>query len=195
MKTGEPDSTCKRIIVFGPECSGKTTLTQQLANYFGTSWSPEYARPYLTYKNDIENRWQRGFISVYEDVEPMSIGQMAVEDHALACAANGIVFHDTNLLTNLIYAKYYFGQAPEWLPLMVNNRAYDGYLLLEPNLPWRADGLRDRPSQRNLLLEIFKNALHVHQCRYAQISATGEERFQQALVALSEWGISAPTKP
>ncbi len=194
MRSDEP-ATVKRIVIFGPECSGKTTLARQLAAHFGTSWSPEYARPYLTYKNDIEHRWQRGFISMYDDVEPMAIGQLAVEDHAVACAANGMVFHDTNLLTNLVYAEYYFGQTPEWLPLMVNNRVYDGYLLMKPNLPWHADGLRDRPRQRNLLLEIFKNALHLHKCRYAQISATGEGRMQQALEVLSQWGISLPVKP
>jgi NadR type nicotinamide-nucleotide adenylyltransferase len=194
MKSGE-SSTFKRIVIFGPECSGKTTLARQLSAYFGTSWSPEYARPYLTYKNDIEHRWQRGFISVYDDVEPMAIGQIVVEDHALACAANGVVIHDTNLLTNLIYAEHYFGQAPEWLSLMVNNRIYDGYLLMEPNLPWQADGLRDRPLQRDLLFEIFKNALHLHECKYAHISAMGENRLQQALAALKNWGISPPANP
>lgn len=183
------DCSVRRIVVFGPECSGKTTLTAQLARLFGTSWSPEYARYYLLYKNTIENRWQRGIISVYEDIEPMAIGQMATEDHAAACATNGVVFHDTNLLTNLIYSEYYFGKYPDWMPAMFAERTYDAYLLMLPNLPWQADGLRDRPNERDQLFELFRQALHRYGCTYACIQATGEARLQEALAALAAWGV------
>ncbi|WP_448517934.1 AAA family ATPase [Rhodoflexus sp.] len=184
-----PDLSVKRIVIFGPECSGKTTLARQLAAIFDTSWSPEYTRYYLMAKNEIEQRWEHGFVSVYEDVEPIAIGQMAVEDHALVCAANGLVFYDTNLLTNLVYAEYYFSKYPDWLPAAIHKRQYDAYLLMEPNVPWQADGLRDRPHERDLMLEIFKNALHLYSCNYTHIHATGEGRLQEALAALESWGI------
>ncbi|MCS6968503.1 MAG: ATP-binding protein [Cytophagales bacterium] len=180
-------ASVKKIVIFGPECSGKTTLARQLANFFHTSWSPEFARPYLTYKNLIEQRDKHGIISLYEDIEPMAIGQMAMEDHAIACATNGMVFHDTNLLTNLVYSQYYFGKSPTWLAEMVRHRVYDGYLLMVPNLPWQADGLRDRPHHRNELLEIFRQALEQYHCCYALVSATGQERFHEALKILQTW--------
>jgi NadR type nicotinamide-nucleotide adenylyltransferase len=37
----------RRIVVTGPESTGKTTLAQGLAERLATTWVPEYARAYL----------------------------------------------------------------------------------------------------------------------------------------------------
>ena len=41
------DKKIKKIILTGPESSGKTTLAKQLAERFQTTWVPEFARTYL----------------------------------------------------------------------------------------------------------------------------------------------------
>jgi nicotinamide riboside kinase len=37
----------KKIVVLGPECTGKSTLCEQLATYYKGDWCPEFAREYL----------------------------------------------------------------------------------------------------------------------------------------------------
>ena len=45
-------SSCLKIVLFGPESSGKTTLATQLAAHFNAQWVPEYMRIYL------EKKWE-----------------------------------------------------------------------------------------------------------------------------------------
>ena len=43
---------CLKIVLFGPESTGKTTLAKELASYYKTNWVPEFARDYLQRKWD-----------------------------------------------------------------------------------------------------------------------------------------------
>ena len=36
-----------KVVICGPESTGKTTLARYLANYYNTKWIPEYAREYI----------------------------------------------------------------------------------------------------------------------------------------------------
>ena len=38
----------KKIVVIGPESTGKSSLCKLLAEHYNTLWCPEYAREYLT---------------------------------------------------------------------------------------------------------------------------------------------------
>ena len=48
----QQNSDCLRIVLYGPESTGKTTLAKLLAKEFHTTWVPEYARVYLQEKWD-----------------------------------------------------------------------------------------------------------------------------------------------
>ncbi len=170
----------KKIVIFGPESTGKTTLAKQLATHFHTLWCPEFTRAYLTMKNQI---YARQIVSNYEDIEPMAIGQIALED-SFECQAKNLLFYDTNLLTNLIYSDYYFQKHPIWLPRAVVNRKYDLYLLLDIDVAWEADPLRDRPFARSEMYALFKNALVHHQQNFVEITGLGEKRFQNAVQSI-----------
>ncbi|SFF48431.1 AAA family ATPase [Thermoflexibacter ruber] len=176
----------KKVVIFGPESTGKTTLAKQLAIYFHTLWCPEFTRAYLTMKNHLEGRYAKHIVSTYADIEPMAIGQIALED-SLEGQAQNLIFYDTNLLTNLIYSNYYFQKHPAWLPRAVVNRKYDLYLLLDVDVVWEADPLRDRPYARSEMHALFKNALIHHQQNFIEIRGLGEDRLQNAVRAVRDF--------
>lgn len=182
----------QKIILFGSESTGKSTLAAQLAAHYGTLWCPEFSRTYLQLKNEIEQRHLQGFVSVYEDIEPIAIGQIGLEDSFLA-QANGILFYDTNLLTNLVYSHYYFGKAPDFLSEIVKKREYDFYLLLDTDVAWQADPLRDRPQERAEIRQIFKNALIERKQNFVEIKGLGEERLENAIRAVEKFLLGQKT--
>jgi nicotinamide riboside kinase len=42
-----PPPRVKKVAVIGPECTGKSDLSEFLAGHFKTDWVPEYARSYI----------------------------------------------------------------------------------------------------------------------------------------------------
>jgi NadR type nicotinamide-nucleotide adenylyltransferase len=175
----------KKIVVYGPESTGKTELAQQLAQYFATVWSPEFARPYLLYRNTF-NPLPELAISQAEDLAPLAIGQVAMEQH-IATLASRYLICDTNLLTNLVYGQYYFNTHPHWLPDLIRAQHYNFYLLLSTDIPWEADALRDRPNERENLYNLFKSYLEYFGCAYTCVSGLGKLRFHNALNAIKQW--------
>ena len=52
-------SDCLRIVLYGPESTGKTTLARSLAEHYKTLWVPEFARNYL------QRKWDKKKTSLY----------------------------------------------------------------------------------------------------------------------------------
>ena len=131
-----------RVVVTGSESTGKTTLAAELAAHYGTVWSPEFAREYLDRKGSALDD---------SDVEPIARGQVAGEDEA-ALRAGRLLVLDTDLVSTVVYARYYYGRCPEWIAELARKRVAQRYLLLCPDVPWVPDGAqRDRPAA---LLEV-----------------------------------------
>ncbi len=175
----------RKIVLYGPESSGKTTLAKALALYFQTQWVPEFARCYLAQQDRNTGRLAAGIVSTYADIEPMAIGQVALEDSmAETLAPDQLLFCDTSPLTNLVYSRHYFGQAPDWLAREAPLRPYALYLLLHPDIPWELDALRDRPTDRTGMFAEFHQALVLSGQAYAHISGSYPNRWQQSLQAI-----------
>ena len=175
-----------KVVLFGPESTGKTSLSMELASKYNTFWCQEFARDYLFLKNKIEHRVEKGIVSIYEDIEPMAIGQISIEDH-FASLGKSIIFYDTNLLTNLIYSDYYFGKHPAWLSETLQDRQYDLYLLLSIETPWVYDPLRDRPEAREVMYALFKTELVKRNQRFEEIKGLGQERVDNAINVVSDF--------
>lgn len=138
-----------RICLTGPECTGKSLLAERLAAEFGTVWVPEFARDYVL-------RVSRQLTAA--DVEPIASGQMELEDR-IAPRANRVLLLDTDLISTVVYARYYYGRCPAWIERAAAIRRAQHYLLLDIDVPFVLDPARDSAAARVELYTRFAAAL------------------------------------
>jgi len=176
-----------KIVLFGPESTGKTTISQQLARHYNTVWVPEYARDYL------QNKWNN-FRKTCEndDLIPIAIGQMKMENE-LSKKADKVLICDTDLLETKVYSQeYYGGYVDPRLDVAAQTNTYDLYLLTYIDNPWEEDDLRDRPELRLEMFQAFENALKTHGKKYIILKGGRKKRFNKAIKAIDKI-ISAQT--
>tara|TARA_B110000091_G_scaffold164839_1_gene176112 strand:+ start:2418 stop:3020 length:603 start_codon:yes stop_codon:yes gene_type:complete len=165
-----------KVVLFGPESSGKTTLSRQLARHYNTVWAPEFAREYLQKKWNNERKTCQA-----EDLIPIAIGQMKLENK-LATKADKILICDTDLLETKVYSEeFYGGYVDEALDKAANENHYDLYLLTYIDTPWEADDLRDRSEQRLEMFTAFESALKRHKRPYKLLKGDKQTRLQTAV--------------
>jgi NadR type nicotinamide-nucleotide adenylyltransferase len=172
-----------KVVLYGPESTGKTILSQKLAAHYKTLYAPEYARYYLDLKRELYDPFGRKSDEICQpqDIPQIVIGQVAFEDVMIEQAPE-IVFCDTNPLTTFIYNKYYFGREDEWIAQTAVNRKYDLYLLTNIDVPWVPDPPhRDRPDSREELYGLFKNELVSRQLPFAEIAGDYDVRFELSI--------------
>lgn len=180
------NSTILKIVLYGAESTGKTSLARQLAEHYQSSWSKEYLRTYLEEKLAKKVIPKGQNIVEYSEVEEIAKGQIQNEDKAVK-EANKVVFFDTNILMSHIYAHYYFGKSPNALKKLVKSRIYDLYLFLENDIAWEADLQRDNPETRNKLSLIFKNELTLRNLAVVAINGNGKERFENCVKEVDKY--------
>jgi len=163
--------TVKRVVVIGSESTGKTTLAQNLAEHYGTVWSPEFVRLYLDEKPVPLD---------HTDIEPIARGQIELEDR-MAREANRLLILDTDLISTRIYAEHYYGYCPEWIIEAAHDRRADLYLMTDIDVPWVADPQRDRPHLREEMHALFRDSLESRGIPYILIRGNWDERFRTAV--------------
>ncbi|MGJ1388069.1 AAA family ATPase [Sphingobacterium spiritivorum] len=169
----------KKIAVVGPESTGKSTIAQAIARHFNTVCVPEYAREYC---KNLKNEY------TLQDEVNMYYGQIALEDSLIPLSQHQILICDTTILTVKVWCDYLFGNTPEEVKNEIRHRDYDLYLLMDIDLPWEDDPLRDFPNEREHFLAVWKKELDSLEARYSLISGLGEERLKNALKAIEEFG-------
>jgi HTH-type transcriptional regulator, transcriptional repressor of NAD biosynthesis genes len=166
----------KRICVFGPESTGKSTLVRQLASHFKTIGVQEYARGVLERNNGK---------CKYEDISLIGRGQKASEE-ALAVQANRYLFCDTDLLSTTLWSRRLFQKVPAWLEKEAMKQSYHLTLLCAPDLPWVNDTVRILPNESESFFSMCKEALEKAGRPFTVIRGNGDSRFQQGLTAVIE---------
>ena len=159
--------------MIGPECTGKTTLAQRLAKHYDTGWVREFAREYAEARNNE---------LTYEDVEPIARGEIA----NLGSGIWDLVFEDTDLISTVVYARWYYDRCPQWIVDEARARRADLYLLLDTDVPWFPDPARDSPGDaREDLFDRFRAALDEFETQWVIISGDWEERFSIAVARIA----------
>lgn len=165
----------KKIVITGPESTGKTTLAQYLSQYYRCPVVPEYAVEYL---EKTDGRYG------YRDLLKIAKGQIAKEEEIIKKSQDGLIICDTDLITIKIWAKVKYGKVPRWVMKTIRERKYDFYLLCAPDIEWEYDKFRENPHDRDRLFVLYEKELKKYHKPYVVISGKGEERQQKALEAL-----------
>lgn len=168
-----------KVVLFGPESTGKTTLSRQLAHYFNTVWVPEYARAYL------QDKWNNERLTCQpEDLLPIAYGQIALEND-LAKKADKVLICDTDLLETMVYSEsYYAGTVDDLLKKHALENTYNLYFLTYIDTPWEADDLRDKPHQREEMFQAFEAALNKYERPYLLLKGDKQTRLETAVKAI-----------
>ncbi len=189
-----------KVVIIGPESTGKSTLCEMLAQHFDTEWCPEFAREYLmTNGTDYE----------YEDLLTIAKGQVALEEeysqHAVyrssftadekkqilgqqSTVDSQLLFLDTDMQVMKVWSQYVFNDCHTWILNRIAERPYDLYLLCKPDLPWVKDELREYPDEkpRQELYHIYRDILIQQHVPWMEISGDYDERLQKAVMAVNQ---------
>ena len=167
----------KKIVIIGPESTGKSTLCEQLAAHYQTLWCPEYAREYLnTHGKDYS----------YVDLLEIARGQLGLEDEVTSRASNNIVFIDTNMYVMQVWCEYGFQKCHQFVIDNIVERKYDLYLLCNIDLAWSFDELREYPDleKRKELYNHYLELMINQSTPWVEISGSYSERLQKAIGAV-----------
>ncbi|MFT3748848.1 MAG: AAA family ATPase [Agriterribacter sp.] len=183
-----PPSSIKKIVIIGPESTGKSSLCDKLAEHYDTIWCREYAREYLL---------QHGTDYSYDDLLTIAKGQLRLEDIATGNIssmkeedgnASSLLFIDTNMYVMKVWCEFVFNNCHEWIIEQIIRRKYDLYLLCNTDLPWVKDELREYPDleTRERLYNIYKDIMINQEVSWVDISGDYEERFERARLAVDK---------
>ncbi len=166
----------KRVCVFGPESTGKSTLTANLAKHFNTIGVKEYARTYL---EELGTELQQ------EQLVEIARGQLSSET-ALTPYSNKLLIADTDLLLTTVWSQFLYGSCDPWITEEAQNHDYDLYLLTDVDVPWVKDDVRYLPNDRENFLDLCEQTLIENNRNYIKLSGSWEDRTQKAIEAVAQ---------
>jgi len=172
----------QKIVILGPESTGKSTLCEALAKHYDIYYCPEYARQFLT---------DNGLKYNYEDLLTIAKGQLTLEDEWIQKATenkkNTLVV-DTDMYVMKVWCEYVFQNAHTYILEQINQRKYDLYLLCDIDLPWTQDEMREYPDPkpRAELFSIYKDLLINQNTPWGIVSGTGTQRTQNAIQIMEQ---------
>ncbi len=175
----------QKIVVLGPESTGKSTLCAELAAHYQTIWAPEYARQYLS---------EHGTKYTHDDLLKIAKGQIENEERAIEIlrqknaskdgptSINKLIV-DTDMYVMKVWSEYVFNNCHPFILEQINERHYDLYLLCDLDLPWTADEMREYPDEgpRIELFTIYKELLMNQNTPWAIVNGTGVARTENAI--------------
>lgn len=161
-----------KIAIVGPESTGKSEMSKALSELFGVYFTKEYAREYLIdsieyNQSDVLKIAKEQFRLIQSNHEP-------------------IVIADTELIVTKIWQKFKYNNVDQWIENHILKQEFDLYLLMNIDLEWKNDPLRENPSkkEREELLKMYQNQLTQYKFNFHLVSGKGQKRLQNALNAI-----------
>lgn len=161
----------KKILITGPESTGKSLLANGLASYYNGNFVGEYAREYIENLNRD-----------YRESDLLNIAkkQMELEDK-LSEDTEAFLFCDTGLTVIDIWSQEKYKQTADWIKQELKQRKYDLCLLCDVDLPWVSDPQRENPYDRDRLLFLYQQSFDERQVPYFMVNGVGEQRLKNAI--------------
>lgn len=165
-----------KVVVIGPESTGKSTLSEQLAAHYRTVWVPEYARQYL---EELPRPYEQ------HDLLTIAEGQLALEDK-MAEQANRVLICDTDLHVIKVWSEHKYGTSDPRILEYITARPYDLYLLTYIDIAWEEDPQREYPdpAMREYFYNIYKDLVSASGVPWVEIRGSFEERKLLAVAAV-----------
>jgi NadR type nicotinamide-nucleotide adenylyltransferase len=180
----------KKVVIIGPESTGKSTLCGQLAQHYETMWCPEFAREYLH---------TNGTNYEFDDLLTIAKGQLALEVEftnkleinslpMLEAGGHLPLFIDTDMYVMKVWCEFVFNKCHRFILDQIQERQYDLYLLCNTDLPWVADELREYPDlhTRKKLYQVYKDIMINQPVPWVNISGQNDERLAKAIEAIDQ---------
>jgi len=180
----------QKIVVLGPESTGKSTLCAALAAHYQTIWTPEYARQYLS---------EHGTKYTYDDLLTIAKGQINNEEKSIEFLEQKIqdnkgeaiinkLIVDTDMYVMKVWCEYVFNNCHHYILEQINQRSYDLYLLCDIDLPWAADEMREYPDAgpRLELFTLYKELLINQKTPWGIVSGSGDQRTANAIQLINQ---------
>ena len=159
-----------KVVITGPESTGKSTLAKQLADYYNVDMVNEYSRSYL-------EKLDRPYIQ--NDLTAIAKGQIKLEDETLGTNTN-ITICDTSLEVLKLWSVFKYHSCDPFISDSFSERQPNVYLLMTPDLPWKPDPLRENPFDRDELFNIYQKELGTTGIPFYEIAGNGDERIEMA---------------
>lgn len=165
----------KIVVITGAESTGKSALTEWLANHFQVPFIPEIARSYV---ENLQRKYN------YADVEKIALEQIR-ELQKKTQLNYPLVFADTWLIITKIWFEEVFGHFPQWLDSEIKNTKIDLFLVCDTDLPWIPDPVRENGGEKRLYLQTrYINTIKKYGFTYKIVSGQNDCRFNNALLHL-----------
>lgn len=162
----------KRVALLGTESTGKTTLSNHLAQAFDTVMVEEYGRPYCEVRPALTLQ--------LPDYEAIAWGQATWEEEG-AERANRVLICDTELHTTATWSDLLLGTRPAWLTDAARARRYDLVLLLDQRgTSWVDDGTRVLSGRRDAHMKLLRAELESAGRAYTLLSGSFDDRTREA---------------
>ncbi len=160
-----------KVVITGPESTGKTSLCSFLAKEFNTLCLYEYAREYV---ENLDREYN------YKDLEVIAEKILELEKE-YENKAEEIFFVDTSVIIMEVWFEIVYKKVPLWFSNEMKKYFADLYLLMKPDIDWQPDPVRENPGEmRTKLFEIYKTKLENYNLKYAVISGIADDRFLKA---------------
>ena len=175
FKNSTLKSQPKIIVITGAESTGKSTLTEALANHFNVPFIPEIARGYV---EDLHEKY------TFSDVE--NIAKKQVEQfNQLKNTNHPFIFVDTWLIITKIWFEVVFKKTPDWFESEFQKNRIGLFLVCDTDLPWIADPVRENGGEQRIILHNkYIETIREYNFKYKVVSGKGEERVKNALFHL-----------
>jgi len=193
-----------KVVIIGPESTGKSSLSELLAQHYNAQWCPEFAREYLlTHGMDytfddllyiakgqlaMEDEYTQSVVGSPESGDNTLNSELRTRDSELSPPNSKLLFIDTDMYVMKVWCEFVFGKCHMWVLEQIVKRKYDLYLLCNTDLPWVKDELREYPdlAQRDKLYHIYEDIMINQSTPWTDISGDYDERLQKAIKAVDQ---------